>query len=37
MSPNQCNKGCHPINENEVLFSENGMCKFNNIIEEILK
>ena len=31
MSPNQCNKGCHPINENEVLFSENGMCKFNNI------
>ena len=31
MSPIQCNKSCHPINENEVLFSENGMCKFNNI------
>ena len=31
MSPIQCNKSCNPINENEVLFSENGMCKFENI------
>ena len=31
MYPIQCNKSCHFINENKVLFFENGMCKFRNI------